>query len=116
MLPDDPELTDLLLQLGAGGDGSLSTASILMTAILSSFLVVRLLKGSWTRDPAALVVAMVGGTVVALVAKNLQVEWLADPLVTRIAGVVRCGATYRAFTAEFRPTVAGWWLTHLGVL
>ena len=44
------------------------------------------------------------------------VRFQRDPLVTRIAGVVRCGATYRAFTAEFRPTVAGWWLTHLGVL
>ena len=44
------------------------------------------------------------------------VRFQRDPEVTRIAGVVRCGATYRAFTAEFRPAAAGWWLTHLGVL
>ncbi|MFN8185220.1 MAG: hypothetical protein U0R23_12440 [Candidatus Nanopelagicales bacterium] len=44
------------------------------------------------------------------------VRFQRDPLVTRMAGMVRCGAIYRAFTAEFRPAGAGWWLTHLGVL
>ena len=36
--------------------------------------------------------------------------------VIRMAGVVRCGATGRGFTAEFRASSRGWWLTHLGVL
>ena len=44
------------------------------------------------------------------------VRFQRDPQVTRIAGVVQCGAGYRAFTAEFRPKTSGWWLTHLGVL
>lgn len=36
--------------------------------------------------------------------------------VVRLAGVLVCGARGRAFTAEFRPTGSGWWLTHLGVV
>ena len=93
---DEADIAMLTSQLlGDAGSAELSTASILMTAIFSSFLVVRLLKGSWTRDPAALVVAMVGGVVVALVARNMEVEWLADPLVTRIA--ISAGAFAFAF-------------------
>ncbi len=37
-------------------------------------------------------------------------------MVVRVAGVAECGLTGRAFTAEFRPTTKGWWLTHLGVI
>ena len=46
----------------------------------------------------------------------LVVRFQREPRVTRVAGVVQCGACCRGFTAEFRPAAAGWWLTHLGVL
>lgn len=39
-----------------------------------------------------------------------------EAAVVRLAGVLRCGARGRAFTAEFRPTASGWWLTHIGVV
>ena len=54
--------------------------SVLISAILSSFLLVRLIKGPWLRYPQYLAVAMVGSGLAAIVAASFSPE-LADDFI-----------------------------------
>ncbi len=47
----------------------------------------------------------------------VSVRFQREPAVTRLAGLVRCGADFHAVTAEFRRSSSGrYWLTQFGVL
>ena len=78
-------LPDLISQLtGVAASGDITMASILLTAILSAFLVVRVLVGPWARNPVHLVVAMVGAVVAGLLVVGIPLPIFEDAVTQRV--------------------------------
>jgi hypothetical protein len=73
--------------------------SIILSALFSSFLTVKIVKGSWTRNPQYLVLSIVGGAI-AMVALNALSPGSADDFILgNVATFAGAIATIFAFDA-----------------
>ena len=73
--------------------------SIVLTALFSSFLTVKIVKGSWKRNPQYLVLSIVGGAVAMVVLNILSPGSAEDFILGNVAAFVGAVATIFAYDA-----------------
>jgi hypothetical protein len=73
--------------------------SIILSALFSSFLTVKLVKGSWTRNPQYLVLSIIGGAIAMTVLNTVSPGSADDFILGNVAAFAGAAAGIFAFDA-----------------